>query len=63
MTAGRQERTPARHPARTAAECPGRTTEEPSPEPGSDLVGAIIRAAPRATAICTPPEPPRPSLP
>ncbi|AWI27564.1 hypothetical protein E3E14_13775 [Streptomyces sp. ICN441] len=58
MTGGRPERPPARRGAPAAAECPGRTGEDPCREPGADLVGAIIRAAPRAAAICTPPEPP-----
>ncbi|TLQ47419.1 hypothetical protein [Streptomyces marianii] len=57
MTGGHPERFPARHAARPAAERPGRTAEDPSPEPGTDLVGAIIRAAPRAAVICTPPGP------
>lgn len=60
MTGGHSERFAARHTARPPAECPGRTIEDPSREPGGDLVGAIIRAAPRAAAICTPPGPPRP---
>ncbi|MDI9884371.1 hypothetical protein QMZ92_08135 [Streptomyces sp. HNM0645] len=58
MTGVRPERLPARRTARPAAERPDRTAEDPSPEPGTDLVGAIIRAAPRAAAICTPPGPP-----
>ncbi|MEU6703530.1 hypothetical protein [Streptomyces wuyuanensis] len=59
MTTRRPERIPARHAARPATECPGRIAEDPCQEPGADLVGAIIRAAPRAMAICTPPDPPR----
>ncbi|MFG3309250.1 hypothetical protein [Streptomyces wuyuanensis] len=59
MTTRRPERVPARHAARPAAERPGRIAEDPCQDPGTDLVGAIIRAAPRAMAICTPPDPPR----
>ncbi|AWK09168.1 hypothetical protein SSP531S_07700 [Streptomyces spongiicola] len=55
------------HPGRPAAEHSGRTREDRDRarerEPAPDLVGAIIRAAPRAAALCTPPEPPRRSAP
>ncbi|RNL70183.1 hypothetical protein EBF04_01540 [Streptomyces sp. I6] len=61
MTGGHPEGFPAHRGTRSAVEHPGRTGEDRAGErePAPDLVGAIIRAAPRAAALCTPPEPPR----
>ncbi|WP_432075000.1 hypothetical protein [Streptomyces wuyuanensis] len=59
MTARHPERIPAHHTPRPATECRGWIAEHSCREAGADLVGAIIRAAPRAMAICTPPDPPR----